>query len=418
MTPIDRFERQLPVALTELADPRTPDYLVDILGQTVRTRQRPAWANPGRWNPMPGLTRPSMLAAAALVVVVVVVGGVLISTRNQPVVGGPTASPGAPTAVPSAGASAAALAPGTTPKPGPVPDALLGAWVAPLRPVAGLSQSATSAIDFYDIKKDPQAPGFNIELGARSYGQEARADEVEPGVLRFVSRASPGGCLDKDLGKYRWSMPSVDHLTLELVSDQCSARSSIAPGTWIRSGIGASQGGTGLAADFTPFFEFTLPAGSYHGLGNMHDAISMTGQDGSTFQAWKDPDGFSDACSEASRIDLDPGIDAFVAYLKTSNGQSVTGTTETTIDGHRAVQVDLTTKAGLDPEGCYDGGGVLQWVPNSWDGGVFAIEVGADTTIFVTEVGGSTIVFEALDGSGASAPAVVQSIKYLAALPS
>ena len=32
MTPIDPFERQLPVALTRLADPRTPDYLTDILG--------------------------------------------------------------------------------------------------------------------------------------------------------------------------------------------------------------------------------------------------------------------------------------------------------------------------------------------------------------------------------------------------
>ena len=52
MTPIDRFERQLPMALTDLAEPRTPDYLVDILGQTARTRQRPAWASLERWLPM------------------------------------------------------------------------------------------------------------------------------------------------------------------------------------------------------------------------------------------------------------------------------------------------------------------------------------------------------------------------------
>jgi dipeptidyl aminopeptidase/acylaminoacyl peptidase len=48
----DRFERQLPSALTELADPRVPDYLTDILGQTARTRQRPAWASLRRWLPM------------------------------------------------------------------------------------------------------------------------------------------------------------------------------------------------------------------------------------------------------------------------------------------------------------------------------------------------------------------------------
>jgi Tol biopolymer transport system component len=52
MTPIDRFERALPTALTDLADPRTPDYFTDILGLTARTRQRPAWASLERWLPM------------------------------------------------------------------------------------------------------------------------------------------------------------------------------------------------------------------------------------------------------------------------------------------------------------------------------------------------------------------------------
>jgi Tol biopolymer transport system component len=52
MMPIDRFERQLPMALTDLAVPSTPDYLTDILGRTARTRQRPAWASIERWLPM------------------------------------------------------------------------------------------------------------------------------------------------------------------------------------------------------------------------------------------------------------------------------------------------------------------------------------------------------------------------------
>lgn len=64
MMPTDRFERQLPVLLDELAQPRTPDYFDDLLGQTARTRQRPAWTFPERWIPMldiarqPVLTRP------------------------------------------------------------------------------------------------------------------------------------------------------------------------------------------------------------------------------------------------------------------------------------------------------------------------------------------------------------------------
>jgi Tol biopolymer transport system component len=52
MMPIDRFERALTAALADLADPRIPDYITDVLGQTARTRQRPPWASLERWLPM------------------------------------------------------------------------------------------------------------------------------------------------------------------------------------------------------------------------------------------------------------------------------------------------------------------------------------------------------------------------------
>jgi dipeptidyl aminopeptidase/acylaminoacyl peptidase len=52
MTPIDRFERHLPAALADLAEPRTPDYFTDILGLTARARQRPAWTSIERWLAM------------------------------------------------------------------------------------------------------------------------------------------------------------------------------------------------------------------------------------------------------------------------------------------------------------------------------------------------------------------------------
>ena len=43
MTPNDRFEPGLPTALADLAAPYQPDYLIDILGRTAATRQRPVW---------------------------------------------------------------------------------------------------------------------------------------------------------------------------------------------------------------------------------------------------------------------------------------------------------------------------------------------------------------------------------------
>ncbi len=82
-TPIDPVERHLPEALTDLAAPRTPDYFIDILGQTARVRQRPAWLRPGRWIGMNGfLGRPQLVAV--IVVLVAIVGGGMLLHAAQP----------------------------------------------------------------------------------------------------------------------------------------------------------------------------------------------------------------------------------------------------------------------------------------------------------------------------------------------
>ena len=57
MMPTNRFERQLPVLLDELAQARTPDYFDDLLRLTARTRQRPAWTLLERWLPMVDIAR-------------------------------------------------------------------------------------------------------------------------------------------------------------------------------------------------------------------------------------------------------------------------------------------------------------------------------------------------------------------------
>ena len=41
----ERFERGIPQLMDELASPQLPDYLDDMLRQTARTSQRPAWAS-------------------------------------------------------------------------------------------------------------------------------------------------------------------------------------------------------------------------------------------------------------------------------------------------------------------------------------------------------------------------------------
>jgi len=87
MTPIDRLERRLPDGLTDLADPRVPSYLDDILADTARQRQRPAWSFLERWLPMTLVLRrpataPPMRAAWVLILAAVLAlalaGGALV----------------------------------------------------------------------------------------------------------------------------------------------------------------------------------------------------------------------------------------------------------------------------------------------------------------------------------------------------
>ena len=62
MTTSTRFERQLPDILEDLYLGPSPDYRDEVLATATRTRQRPAWAIPGRWLPMAEITsRPTFI---------------------------------------------------------------------------------------------------------------------------------------------------------------------------------------------------------------------------------------------------------------------------------------------------------------------------------------------------------------------
>lgn len=91
MTVDERFERTLPTVLTDLYLGPTPDYRDDLLWQTARTRQRPAWSFPGRWLPMADLVTervtapriPLRMIALALLVIALVVAGTLAFIGSQ-----------------------------------------------------------------------------------------------------------------------------------------------------------------------------------------------------------------------------------------------------------------------------------------------------------------------------------------------
>jgi dipeptidyl aminopeptidase/acylaminoacyl peptidase len=103
MTSERRFEQDLPKLLAQLAHEATPDYRNDIVQQTARMPQRPAWTFPERWIPMTAIT--SRLAAGpripwrvlvvvALLLVALAVSALLIgSSRSRlPAPFGPAAN--------------------------------------------------------------------------------------------------------------------------------------------------------------------------------------------------------------------------------------------------------------------------------------------------------------------------------------
>jgi dipeptidyl aminopeptidase/acylaminoacyl peptidase len=102
MTTPRRFEQDLPALLADLYLAGTPDYRDDIVRQTARVRQRPAWTFPERWLPM-DLTRPSVLGPAvpwrqlgALALVALLIAAALAayigSSRRLPAPFGPASN--------------------------------------------------------------------------------------------------------------------------------------------------------------------------------------------------------------------------------------------------------------------------------------------------------------------------------------
>ena len=91
MTVDQRFERTLPDVLADLYLGPTPDYRDDLLSQTARTSQRPAWTFPERWIPMADLaSRPAYIPrvswrtiAVALVILALLIAGTVVFVGSR-----------------------------------------------------------------------------------------------------------------------------------------------------------------------------------------------------------------------------------------------------------------------------------------------------------------------------------------------
>ncbi len=262
------------------------------------------------------MNRLPMLAVLAGLIIIVA-GALALSSGSDP----------APSAVPSS-APSSAPAVVASPSPGPLPDALVGGWVG-----------ATQTLVFGHLDDDELAPDFIVSGPAFSPNLRSAVEEPEPGVIRMTMAGASPQCAKGDVGTYRWTKSADGQwLTMEAVDDACADRSAVVPGTWQRSLGHDSHGGTGIVAGFLPYLQFTLPLGTYFADGQT-DTIVIDASDRS-FKMWKDLDGFVDPCDiDAGRLDLEPGMDGFLAYLNEDPRFTVTSQEEFLLDGHRAVEV-------------------------------------------------------------------------------
>ena len=412
---IERDFDRIARAWLDLGPNEAPDRSVAAILQAIETT--PQVRRPIRWpawRPIT-MTRITMLAVLAGTIAILA-GALLISGGGQPTVPAPSAI-----ASPEAAAS-------PTTRPNTIPEEVMGGWTAASRgtpydgPISTTILLGPSSVDQF-------ATRFSVDMvGKRGLGSNLFEDE--PGVLRFtLSNPGDSGCTIRDVGRYGWSRSADGQwLTLDPVEDDaCPVRQTILAGTWQRNLGFSNDGGPGIAVNFTPLLTFTLPDQAWRGNEFAEsDTMVLDSEDGdTTFKIWKDPDGFVDPCDrDAGPLDFEPGMDAFLDYFRNDQRFTVVREDAFTIDGHRAVEVEIRLGDNLEqPCAPFDGDendrrGILTWASHAaaaggsfWNG-LF----GDQWPLVVTEVDGTTLLFEVgrVDGTTFRVDrSILDSVRFL-----
>jgi hypothetical protein len=412
MTTSERDFDRIARAWLDLGPNEAPDRAVDAVLQAIEST--PQVRRPVRWPTLRSqtMTRLPLLAVLAGLVILAV-GGLLMS-------GGAPAPAPVSTPTPSASATPSAAPTGT---PSPVPDALIGGWVAAARGIETITPGATQVLTFGNAGGQLEAPSGNV-----SNGQSFRASVEPSGGIRLTTSESEGPCEIGDVGTYDVEIVSATQLQVTALDDACTARIPILGGLWHRSLAHASLGGPGVAANFIPILEFTLPEGGYTGRGDDGRDEIVIDSATATYKVFRDLDGFVDPCDiDKGRLLIEPGMDALLAYFEGDPRFEVTRREEYELDGHRAVEIDVEIGVGLEePCWAFDGNtgdrrGVLTWVPQGApDGAFWNDQIGGRDTLVITEVNGATLMFEFLTFQGDDFSVdreTLSTVRFLEALP-
>jgi hypothetical protein len=361
----DRMAR----AWLDLMPDTAPDRAVAAVLEAVETTPQL------RSSPFGGSRRSSTVTRLALVAATLLIAAV----GAYALVGGRPQQPDTPPSI----------TPTTPPAAvdGPLDDVLRANWlsIANENPVLE-NGSGPVTLSIGPSGADIIAANFGPGLDYPSTTTQLGLDELEV-VLTRDSRDCGAG----DRGVYRWAL-SADRsrLTLTALSDTCTKRAVVFGRVWVRSLVGPTTVGAGVVDVLDPDFAITLPDDAY-ATRTLDDFVEIASSDGVGLLVFKNPQPFADACSTAEeRITYQPGADAFIEAFRANDAFEVGEAEELTIDGHRAVHVQIGGKPNVarcpgqdlylyTPRLCQCHFVVGQGAADS----DYLVEVGEDTFLFV-----------------------------------
>jgi hypothetical protein len=394
-------------AWLDLMPDEAPDRTIASVLQAVETtRQARVLPRIGPWRyPM---NRLSIIATAALVIAALVGGAYLLAGgSNSPAPAKPT---GTPTATPSQPLIDVAA---------PLPDLVLGDWLADANAIPGVSTNPQQ-IQLSVNWDGGMTAWVQLNGDGGRLAVESSSFSAPTGEIRLRADAGSNGCTFGDDGRYRWSR-STDglFLTLELIQDTCAARSTALARTWVHSLGAVNDGGPGVVIGATPMTQVNLPTGQRYGAsgGSQSQEIKTFGEV-APFRAFvvvRNPGGFGAPCSatDTKKVDIGHTTDAFVTYVKGLPGATVQ-TSTTTIGGRPAVRLGVSIDPGVK---CLPDGIASFHPEDLTDTFYWWFNPGEVQPLYIVQMDASTTFLLWYQGTADEERTVLASIKFINNLP-
>jgi len=348
-------------AWLDLMPSEAPDRAIDAVLQAVETmpQVRQPLAAPFR---RPSAMNRLSLTSVAVAIAVVFAAGALVLTRFSTTQNGASPTPATSIAASLPPSAAAAL----------LPTQLQGSWLSSPRTAsgAGPNTGAQLHVGSTSIGLTPSNAGDRPLVSVTATAVGGTLDVVTAG-------AAPGGCQAGQAGHYAYTLSSSGQtLTITPGQDTCAVRASDFAGTWwladchtqdtepclglLDPGDYGSEYFASIGAQGVPWvphfgaLSFTVPAGwatdaDYPGLYSLttaadYVATSLHGDPVEDLQVLSHviPESQATPCSGQAEKGGEVNSAAYVAWLRTVPGLSVSPTTTMSIDGHQARVVDIT----------------------------------------------------------------------------